>query len=96
MTNDDRAPELDELRRELEAVGMVVVPFRNEIHVRRSTLEYIKVRVEDGVLRCEARIGVVPASRGFSRARQCRTRDSRRDQARIEFRERETTNTKQH
>jgi hypothetical protein len=56
-------PNLDELRGELEAVGMVVVPFRNEIHIRRSTLEYIKVRVDGGVLRCEPRIGFLSMSR---------------------------------
>lgn len=64
MTHDETgAPTLDELRRELEAVGMVVVPFRDEIHVRRSTLEYIKVRVDGGVLRCEPRIGIMSQAR---------------------------------
>jgi hypothetical protein len=53
MTSDDRTPDLDELRRELEALGAVVVPFPDEIHVRRSTLEHIKVRVDGGTLRCE-------------------------------------------
>ena len=59
MADQDLVPELDELRRELEAVGMVVVPFRNEIHIRRSTLEYIKVSVDNGVLRCEPWIGAL-------------------------------------
>lgn len=57
MVNDDGTPGLDGLRRELEEVGMVVVPFRDEIHVRRSTLEYIKVRVDGGILRCQSCIG---------------------------------------
>lgn len=63
MANEQDTPNLDELRRELEAVGMVVVPFGDEIHIRRSTLEYIKVRVDDGVLHCEPRIGVMSMSR---------------------------------
>ena len=57
MSGEDRVPTLEELRRELDALGMVAVPFRDEIHIRRSTLEYIKVRVDDGVLRCEPWIG---------------------------------------
>lgn len=63
MTTDDRPPGLDELRRELEALGMVAVPFRDEIHIRRSTLEYIKVRIADGVLHCEPCIGIMTQAR---------------------------------
>ena len=59
MADEIESPGLDELRRELQAVGMVVVPFGDEIHVRRSTLEYIKVRVDAGVLRCETYIGTM-------------------------------------
>lgn len=53
MTTDP----LQILRAELESLGMVVVPFRDELHVRLSTLQYIVVRVEDGRLSCEARVG---------------------------------------
>ena len=63
MTIEEGAPSLDELRQELEAVGMVVVPFADEIHIRRSTLEFIKVRVDGGVLHCEPRIGALSMSR---------------------------------
>lgn len=63
MPNEPVPPTLDDLRRELEAVGMVVVPFGDEIHIRRSTLEFIKVRVDDGVLHCEPRIGLLSMSR---------------------------------
>jgi len=59
MANEHGAPDLDDLRRELQAAGMVVVPFRDEIHIRRSTLEYIKVRVDSGVLHCEPCIGLL-------------------------------------
>ena len=59
MTSEVVAPGLDDLRRELEAVGMVVVPFGDEIHIRRSTLEYIKVRIDGGTLRCEPWIGAL-------------------------------------
>ncbi len=63
MSNETGTPGLEELRRELEAVGMVVVPFRDEVHVRRSTLEYIRVRVDDGVLRCEPCVGIMSQAR---------------------------------
>ena len=63
MNDQGPEPTLNELRRELEAVGLVVVPFGNEIHVRRSTLEYIKVRIDDGVLRCEPCIGFMSQAR---------------------------------
>ncbi len=63
MTSDDRTPDLNELRRELEALGVVVVPFPNEIHVRRSTLEYIKVRIDGETLRCEHYIGFLSQAR---------------------------------
>lgn len=63
MSNEDGTPGLDELRRDLEAVGMVVVPFRDQIHIRRSTLEYIKVRVDGGVLRCEPFVGMMSQAR---------------------------------
>ena len=62
MANENGTPDLDDLRRELEAVGMVIVPFGDEIHIRRSTLEFIKVRVDDGVLRCRPRIGLLSMS----------------------------------
>ena len=63
MTSEDRTLDLDELRRELEALGVVVVPFPGEIHVRRSTLEYIKVRVDGGTLRCQHYIGFLSQAR---------------------------------
>jgi hypothetical protein len=63
MAEEDGAPGLEELRRDLEAVGMVVVPFRDEIHVRRSTLEYIKVRLDRGVLNCEPCVGMMSQAR---------------------------------
>ena len=63
MANEDGTPGLEELRRDLEAVGMVVVPFRDEIHVRRSTLEYIKVRLDGGVLHCEPCVGIMSQAR---------------------------------
>ena len=62
MPNEPAPPTLDDLRRELEAVGMVVVPFGDEIHIRRSTLEFIKARVDDDVLHCEPRIGLLSMS----------------------------------
>jgi hypothetical protein len=63
MVEEDGSPGLEELRRDLEAVGMVVVPFRGEIHVRRSTLEYIKVRLDRGVLHCESCVGMMSQAR---------------------------------
>jgi hypothetical protein len=63
MPNEPAPPTLDDLRRELDAVGMVVVPFGLEIHIRRSTLEFIKVRIDGGVLHCEPRIGLLSMSR---------------------------------
>lgn len=63
MADDDASPRLEELRRELEAMGMVVVPFRDEIHIRRSTLEYIKVRLDRGVLHCEPYVGMMSQAR---------------------------------
>ena len=63
MADEDRMPDLEELRRELEALGLVVVPFRDEIHVRRSTLEYIKVRVDGETLRCEHYVGFFTQAR---------------------------------
>jgi len=63
MANEDRMPDLNELRRELEALGLVVVPFPDEIHVRRSTLEYIKVRVDRETLRCEHYVGLFTQAR---------------------------------
>src|SRR5689334_19592176 len=63
MSSEEWLPTLDELRHQLEALGMVAVPFRNEIHIRRSTLEYIKVRIDDGVLRCEPYIGIMSQAR---------------------------------
>ena len=63
MAEEDETPGLEELRRDLAAVGMVVVPFRDEIHVRRSTLEYIKVRLDRGVLHCEPCVGIMSQAR---------------------------------
>lgn len=57
MANEAEASGLNELRQELEMAGMVVVPFRDEIHVRRSTLGYVKVRVDGGTLRCQPCVG---------------------------------------
>jgi hypothetical protein len=54
---DDRA--LEDLRRELTSLGMVVVSYGDRLQVRLATLEHIVVRVDGGVLRCEARVGAV-------------------------------------
>lgn len=63
MATEDGTPGLEELHRDLAAMGMVVVPFRDEIHVRRSTLEYIKVRLDRGVLHCEPCVGMMSQAR---------------------------------
>ena len=63
MATEVGTPDLEELRRDLTAVGMVVVPFRDEIHVRRSTLEYIRVRLDRGVLHCEPCVGMMSQAR---------------------------------
>jgi len=60
---DQDAQLLQLLRSELDALGMVVVPFPNELHVRLSTLEYIKVRLMDGRLECEPWVKGIPRIR---------------------------------
>ena len=58
-------PELEALQLELQSSGMVVVPTGNELQVRLSTLEYIRVRVAGGRLICEPWIGTVPRVRAW-------------------------------
>ena len=57
------ADNLRALKTELDALGMVVVQNKDEIHVRLSMLEYVKIRVRGGALHCESWVGVTPRAR---------------------------------
>ncbi len=55
-------PALQQLRQELEQLGMVVVPHGDHICVRLPLLTSVHVSLERGVLRCEPRLGPLPRS----------------------------------
>lgn len=58
-------PTLADFTERLAAAGLVAVPMGEEIHVRLSTLEHVRVRIGAGGLRCEVWVGTVPRSRAL-------------------------------
>jgi hypothetical protein len=57
-------PTLKRLANRLERLGMVTAPFADHVAVRLPLLCHVRVRIEQGRLRCEPYTGAVQRTRG--------------------------------